>query len=156
MMPLHRATAVVLVPVLALLRGSGAAFAFSPKATIISSSSSIHSSTTVPLLAKPKRGSAVDKYQTVSVNCQKCGQRLFRYKKKNGTKSNLVKMYMERIQEDCTGLLAASEENKQNDRMEGVGSLACPSCDTHFCRPARIHGRPALKLIGSKIRMTKK
>lgn len=50
-----------------------------------------------PLFAKPKSGSVVDSYQTVSVNCSSCRHRLFRYKKKNGVKSNLIKCYVERI-----------------------------------------------------------
>lgn len=49
---------------------------------------SIHTSSY--LEARPKSGSVVDSYQTVSVNCNSCRSRLFRYKKKNGTKSNLI------------------------------------------------------------------
>ena len=52
------------------------------------SASSIHTSSY--LAARPKSGSVVDSYQTVSVNCNSCRSRLFRYKKKNGTKSNLI------------------------------------------------------------------
>ena len=98
-----------------------------------------------PLQAKPKSGSVVDSYQTVSVNCSKCQSRLFRYKKKNGTKSNLIKCYVERIVDDCFGLL-------ENDAEEWF----CPNCQTKFARSATIHGRPALKLVGGKVRMTKK
>lgn len=105
------------------------------------------------LHAKPKQGSAVDSYQTVSVNCAKCQERLFRYKKKNGTKSNLVKCYIERIAEDSAGLLAQQE-------TLGISaeefSWECPSCQTQFARPSLIHGRPALKMVGGKVRMTKK
>lgn len=158
------------------------------------------------LLAKPKKaGSVVDNYQTVSVNCSKCQQRLFRYKKKNGTKSNLVKCYVERISEDSAGVLAlaASRENssapepksdttpsrksknktnrKQKQKQDSDSthddnttaaedtspflvptqldpgySWECPSCHTQFARSSVIHGRPALKLVGGKIRMTKK
>ena len=50
---------------------------------------SIHTSL-FTLLARPKSGSVVELYQTVSVNCNSCRNRLFRYKKKNGTKSNLI------------------------------------------------------------------
>jgi ssDNA-binding Zn-finger/Zn-ribbon topoisomerase 1 len=102
-------------------------------------------------MAKPKRGSVVDSYQTVGVNCNKCGERLFRYKKKNGTKSNLVKCYVERICEDSAGLLAKYEQSEEEQ-----GFLwHCPSCGTNFARSAKIHGRPALKLVGGKVRMTK-
>jgi hypothetical protein len=41
-----------------------------------------------------------DSYQSVSVLCGKCKTRLFKYKKKNGTKSRLVKLYVERIVSD--------------------------------------------------------
>lgn len=110
-------------------------------------------SNTLVSMAKPKRGSAVENYQTVSVNCKKCGERLFRYKKKNGTKSNLVKCYVERISEDSAGILAKNEGEASQEQ----GFLwHCPSCDTNFARSARIHGRPALKLVGGKVRMTKK
>ena len=110
-------------------------------------------SRTLVSMAKPKRGSVVDSYQTVSVNCSKCGERLFRYKKKNGTKSNLVKCYVERISEDSVGLLA---DNQGDDPGEQGFLWHCPSCGTNFARSARIHGRPALKLVGGKVRMTKK
>ena len=161
----------------------------------------------VLLLAKPKKaGSTVDNYQTVSVNCSKCQQRLFRYKKKNGTKSNLVKCYIERISEDSAGVLAlaASKQNaspskatelntksydnsKSNKKRNQKGkqkmdsndptietenkketaslvpekldpsySWECPNCHTQFARSSMIHGRPALKMVGGKIRMTKK
>merc|ERR1719253_400128 len=147
------------------------------------------------LLAKPKQaGSAVDNYQTVSVNCAKCRLRLFRYKKKNGTKSNLVKCYVERISEDSAGVLAAAPtpspsaataaggEAKADGTRRAKGKRAarpappapeavaglgaaplapdhswdCPQCGTQFARSAMIHGRPALKLVGGKVRMTKK
>lgn len=105
-------------------------------------------------MAKPKRGSVVDSYQTVSVNCEKCGERLFRYKKKNGTKSNLIKCYVERICEDSAGLLASNEKEISKEQQ---GLLwHCPSCNTNFARSALIHGRPALKLVGGKVRMSKK
>ena len=108
---------------------------------------------TVASMAQPKRGSVVESYQTVSVNCEKCGERLFRYKKKNGTKSNLVKCYVERICEDSGGLLANNEEGIRKEQ----GFLwRCPSCNTNFARSTCIHGRPALNLVGGKVRMSKK
>ena len=95
-------------------------------------------------------GAAVDGYRTVSVNCAKCSARLFRYKKKNGTKSNLIKCYLERIVDDVEGVLSG------RDDADDVAPYVCPKCDTRFGRPATIHGRPAMKFIGGKIRMTKK
>jgi predicted RNA-binding Zn-ribbon protein involved in translation (DUF1610 family) len=100
--------------------------------------------------AKPKRGSVVDSYQTVSVNCSRCGTRLFRYKKKNGTKSNLVKCFVERIAEDTAGVL------REQQGTEEATEYQCPSCGQRFARAAVIRGRPALKLVGGKVRMTKK
>lgn len=111
-----------------------------------------HSSTQTN--AAPKRGSIVDSYQTVSVNCNSCRQRLFKYKKKNGTKSNLIKCYVERIVE-------ANDESLQQD-VDNFTNLhedhrwCCPNCGVNFARCAMIRGLPALKLVGGKTRMTKK
>ena len=111
-----------------------------------------YSTTATLLLAKPKSaGNVVDNYQTVSVNCNKCKLRLFRYKKKNGTKSNLIKCYIERICEDSASVLEDQQETDPEQQ-----SWNCPNCNTNFARSSQIHGRPALKLIGGKIRMTKK
>lgn len=84
-------------------------------------------------------------------------------KKKNGTKSNLVKCYIERIAEDCVGLLAsrAEEEERGGGGGEGGGQgmsseWKCPTCQTTIGRDAMIRGQPAIKLAGGKTRMTKK
>jgi len=126
-------------------------------------------STTTPLYAKPKSGSVVDSYQTVSVNCSKCLTRLFRYKKKNGTKSNLIKCYIERISEDTAGIVQSMLGGTKGDEDgdgDGVGEApveeqegrewSCPDCGQRFGRRTLIHGRPAIKLVGGKVRMTKK
>ena len=117
-------------------------------------------STTTPLYAKPKSGSIVDSYQTVSVNCSKCRTRLFRYKKKNGTKSNLIKCYIERISEDTAGIVESidgADGSREDDgkALEGQ-EWSCPDCGQRFGRRTLIHGRPAIKLMGGKVRMTKK
>jgi len=122
--------------------------------------------------AKPRR--KVDAYQTVSIKCQTCDQRLFRYKKKNGTKSNLIKCYLERIVQDSANILQQAVKETQSTTTEQLNAVdndvppledvvfpddyswTCPNCQTHFARTAWIHGRPALKMIGGKIRMTKK
>lgn len=104
-------------------------------------------------MGKPKSGSVVDSYQSVSVNCKKCKTKLFRYKKKNGTKSNLIKCYVERISEDCQNLVAERQGIANgNDGNDWI----CPKCGTKFGRDALIHGRPAIKLVGGKTQMTKK
>ena len=112
-----------------------------------------HTSTT--LNAKPKRGSVVESYQTVAVNC-KCKHRLFRYKKKNGTKSNLIKCFVERIVfDDPDGVLEQQIDNFA-ELSEMDHKWECPKCGTNFGRSATIRGLPALKLVGGKTRMTKK
>lgn len=113
-----------------------------------------YSSSTTKLMAKPKRGNVIDSYQTVSVNCSKCQQRLFRYKKKNGTKSNLIKCYVERIAEDSCGVLQKQIES--GITHENYIDWKCPNCESQFARSANIKGLPALKLVGGKVRMTKK
>ena len=110
-------------------------------------------------MGKPKRGSIVDSYQTVSVNCAKCKTRLFRYKKKNGTKSNLIKCYIERISEDCVDLVRHKQEEKESDDIASSPNNTdwiCPNCKSKFGRDSMIHGRPAIKLAGRKTQMTKK
>lgn len=122
---------------------------------LLLSKSCLHRSTN--LYAKPKRGSVVDSYQTVSVNCQSCKNRLFRYKKKNGTKSNLVKCYVERIVLDNSdGVLAQQLDNFEELSENGEHKWCCPNCGINFGRSSIIHGMPALKLVGGKTRMTKK
>jgi hypothetical protein len=111
-------------------------------------------STSSSLNARPKRGSIVETYQTVSVSCAKCRQRLFRYKKKNGTKSNLIKCYIERIAEDSCKILQTQEES--GIALQDYEDWMCPNCQTQFARSATIKGLPALKLVGGKARMTKK
>ena len=153
MMGLQRAAATFLL--LSLLR-TGRTTAFTATTNSLTSATYAirHSyATTTTLTAKPKRGHVVDSYQTVSVNCAKCSFRLFRYKKKNGTKSNLVKCFVERIAQDCGGILPPEGEFL-GDAADTV--YCCPSCETAFARPTLIRGMPALKLVGGKTRMTKK
>lgn len=108
------------------------------------------------LKAKPKRGTAVDSYQTVAVNCNGCRTRLFRYKKKNGTKSNLIKCFVERIVVDSDDGARAMQEQISHHACEESYEWKCTNCDATFGRSAMIRGLPAIKLIGGKTRMTKK
>jgi hypothetical protein len=148
------------------------------------------------LAAQPiRKESVVDTYQTVTVRCHTCTTKLFRYKKKNGMKSNLVKCYVERIVEDCENLLSRSASSSSSSPTPPVGGVLaknkeknaaagapktkgdeeeeddddsntadpgvpveyhCPQCRTRFARAATIKGLPALKLVGGKVRMTKK
>ena len=106
--------------------------------------------TSVALFASPKRGSIVDSYRTINVSCSSCHAVLFKYKKKNGTKSSLVKMYIERIVDDPHGLL--DSELRENETKESRG-YHCKTCDKQFGRAAQIKGLPAIKIIGNRIRM---
>lgn len=74
--------------------------------------------------------------KTVKVYCAKCQEQLYKYKK--GGKGSLVKCFVERIVEDAT-----------------AGDLKCPQCGTEFARPAMIRGKPANKIIGGKVTMSK-
>ena len=107
-----------------------------------------YSSSAFISFAAPKRGSIVDSYRSVDCKCSKCRSLLFKYKKKNGTKSNLVKMYIERIYEDYYNIL-------DNENVPLTSELCvCPRCNNNFGRPATIKGRPAIKIIGNRLRMT--
>jgi len=98
--------------------------------------------------AAPRAGAKVEKYRKISVLCSKCGNTLFRYHKRNGTKSNLVKMFVERICGDPAGILAARKDPNHLAESE----CSCPECQTCFGRPAIIKGRQAIKLIGNRAR----
>ncbi|KAA6422001.1 MAG: hypothetical protein FRX49_08019, partial [Trebouxia sp. A1-2] len=74
--------------------------------------------------------------KTVKVYCARCQEQLYKYKK--GGKGSLVKCFVERIVEDAT-----------------AGDLKCPECGTEFARPAMIRGKPANKIIGGKVTMSK-
>ena len=50
----------------------------------------------------------------------------------------MVKCFIERIVDDMT-----------------KGDLKCPQCGQEFARPAMIRGRPANKIIGGKVTMSK-
>ena len=74
-------------------------------------------------------------------------------------KSNLIKCYVERICEDSAGLLASRAALAEAGTAGGADAGAewqCPGCQATFARNALIHGRPALKLVGGKVRMAKK
>jgi DNA-directed RNA polymerase subunit M/transcription elongation factor TFIIS len=148
--------------------------------------------TTIVHCAKPLKretsNAQIDSYQTVSIYCKTCALLLFRYKKKNGTKSGLVKCYVERIIDDCAHLLrdqydihynksktnlvvrTSNNRNKKDRDRPTCAALEleleppppppdqfhCPTCQTKIARYALIHGLPALKWVGGKIRMAKK
>lgn len=121
--------------------------------------------------SKHQCNSQFDSYPTVSVYCTTCSIQLFRYKKKNGTKSQLVKCYVERIMDDCvhllrdqyysnsvincssTGTVSSSETTEQHQLHQ---DYYCPNCQTKIARYVRIHHMPSLKWVGGKIRMSKK
>ena len=77
-------------------------------------------------------------------------------------KSSLIKCYIERICEDSAGLLASRAALAEAGASGEAGAAGaggewqCPECQATFARNALIHGRPALKLVGGKVRMAKK
>lgn len=99
-----------------------------------------------PLYAKPKRGSVVDSYRTVKIFCQ-CNEHLFDYKKMNGTKGKLVKMYIERIVSDPHSILLSKYGNLEEK------DCICPRCSANWGRPTTIKGLPAIKIVGNRVRM---
>ena len=72
----------------------------------------------------------------VDITCKGCRAPLFRYAKRNGAGSKLVKIYDERIVKDYT-------EDQQH----------CPQCGAEFARRALVHGRLAYKVISGKVSM---
>jgi endogenous inhibitor of DNA gyrase (YacG/DUF329 family) len=75
---------------------------------------------------------AKEKARTITVNCNGCGTRLYRYSKT--APGHLVKCYVDKIVEDYTN-----------------GDLKCPKCGHEFARKATIHNRPAYKIIQGKV-----
>lgn len=126
------------------------------------------------MLASALRNS--DSYRTVHISCNKCSTLLFKYKKKNGTKSALVKMYTARIIYDPhsfvelppTGLrpkptvstAVTSPAKVDGTSTEGSEStkqakkLECPQCLSEWGRHGVKAGHTTFKCIGGKIRMS--
>ena len=73
-------------------------------------------------------------------------------------RSNLVKCYVERIVQDPHELLMRKQPVRSSRETDGTTAMdySCPDCLTVFARDALIHGRPALKMVGGKVRMRKK
>lgn len=79
----YRKTSLI---VLLMLKFSlGASFTATNRLLIVTRTLPVRSFRVTVLKAKPKRGAVIDSYRTVSVNCSKCRERLFRYKKKVGS-----------------------------------------------------------------------
>ena len=70
--------------------------------------------------------------RTIAIHCAGCRTLLYRYHK--GGTGGLVKCFLERIAEDCTG-----------------GDMKCPQCGQEFARFATIQNRPAHKIIQGKV-----
>ena len=126
-----------------------------------------YSTSSFNLHAMPKRGAIVDSYRTVDVSCGKCRTVMFEYKKKNGTKSALVKMFLERIVKDPFNLVTkerGSESNidinsegnsngKEHENCKSSQEFSCPKCNLKFGRHTTIKGLPAIKIVGNRLRM---
>ena len=86
-----------------------------------------------------------EKYRTVQVTCLTCNAKIFNYKKKNGTKSNLVKIYMDRIVKDHHNIL--------NNCDTEIEALQCPHCRTVLAKHALLSGHKILKCIGNRLKL---
>lgn len=87
----------------------------------------------------------VDKYRSIKILCARCNYLLFRYKKKNGTKSALIKILINRIAEDPNNMIPENVD-------ELPSPCECPKCGEAFARPAVTRGsKCALKIIGNRV-----
>jgi len=84
-------------------------------------------------------------YQTVIISCRNCLTDIFKYKKKNGTKSSLVKMFVDRITKDIHKLLDTKDI--------GISTLTCPKCGVLWGRHGNIAGNKIFKCIGGKLHL---
>lgn len=66
-------------------------------------------------------------------------------RKKNGTKSALVKILVNRIAEDPHGIVPEAV-------VELSSPCECPKCGEAFARPVVMRGKSALKIIGNRVR----
>ena len=87
---------------------------------------------------------ASDKYRTVRIACGKCHINLFRYKKKNGTKSGLTKIYHDRIVADPYQYLPRATSGTNN-------LLECPKCKSNWGRHGTKAGHKIFRCIGGKL-----
>ena len=70
---------------------------------------------------------------------------LFKYKKKNGTKSALIKILINRIVEDPNGIIP--------ENAAVPSPCVCPKCGEAFARAVIMRGNSALKIIGNRVQM---
>ncbi|CAE8609629.1 unnamed protein product [Polarella glacialis] len=126
-------------------------FGWRPNSFVVGIAAVARGAGKIRCFAAPRRGAAVDAYPKVKILCSGCGELLATYRKKNGTRSQLVKMYVERIAEDPHELLATT--GRVSVCGEGL-EPSCPGCGTRFCRgPKLVNGRPAWGIISGKVRM---
>jgi len=94
-----------------------------------------------------------DTYQTVSISCNKCDLKLFNYKKKNGTKSSLIKIYKDRIVKDFHEILPIHRTTTSINEIQSI-PLKCPQCGTIWGRHGSIAGNIIFKCVGGKLRLS--
>ena len=86
-------------------------------------------------------------YRNIKILCARCNCMLFRYKKRNGTKSALIKILINRIAEDPNNMIPEYFD-------ELPSPCQCPRCGEAFARPVVIKGSEcALKIIGKRVRI---
>lgn len=79
-----------------------------------------------------KKKSVKNDTYVIEVHCNKCRALLYSYRKEGG--GTLIKCYVDMIIVDYT-----------------KKDLRCQECGQEFARSARIHNRPANKMIGGKV-----
>ena len=89
--------------------------------------------------------SRVEKYRSITISCARCRCMLFKYKKKNGTKSALIKILINRIVEDPNGIIP--------EDAAVPSPCVCPKCGEAFARAVIMRGNSALKIIGNRVQM---
>lgn len=80
----------------------------------------------------------------IKLEC-KCGQKIAKYKKEG--KGKLIKMYLDMILEDVTGIFSKPLKTKEN--------VFCPKCKKRLATIYMIHGRPAAKINQGAIKPVK-
>lgn len=93
-----------------------------------------------------------DSYQSVQVMCSKCLTKLFKYKKKNGAKSRLIKLYLERIVDDPFHLVTQYDDCESANEAK-LTELLCPKCGSPWGRPSMKAGNKIFKCIGGKLKI---
>jgi hypothetical protein len=98
-----------------------------------------------------------DAYRSVDIICNKCNEKLFKYKKKNGTNSSLIKIYYERIVRDPHRFLKSTDEEHRlrrvSENTDIDNDLICPKCQSKWGRRDLLTGHLIYRCIGGKLKI---